>query len=285
MTLLRRWWFNDLSKWVKFVLFVLVANGVPAFFSLMVFPNWTELLFVWTVEPTVNARLVGVMYSNALLLVVFAIVQPNWPRARVNMVIITLFSVMATILTFFYLKPFLAHPWYHLAYWLTMYFILFFAAPVVFVVQEYKHGGRLPALLPLGCGGQVVTALFMLASLVVGLGFIFGIDLVNAVWPWTVPPLVGGLIGILFLTHAAAYGWSIWDGDWHRIRPIYWQAPITALLFMLLPPVHWYNLRAQPWLYLLLYYILFGGVFLISSVVIIRYSFFKQIQGGSVELE
>ena len=31
------------------------------------------------------------------------------------MVVITLFSILATLLTFVYLKPFLAHPWYHLS--------------------------------------------------------------------------------------------------------------------------------------------------------------------------
>ncbi len=34
------------------------------------------------------------------------------------MVVVTLFSILATVLTFFHLKPFLAHSRFHLAYWL-----------------------------------------------------------------------------------------------------------------------------------------------------------------------
>jgi hypothetical protein len=109
----------------------------------------TETLFVWTINPVINARLIGVMYFNALLLIAIGLFQTSWARVRIIMVVITLFSILATLLTFFYLKPFLAHPWFHLTYWLGMYLVLFFAAPIVFVSQEKKHGGRLPIQIAL----------------------------------------------------------------------------------------------------------------------------------------
>ena len=69
MNWLRQWWNNGLSKWVKFVFLVLLANGLPAFIILMTLPTRTETFFVWTITPVINARLIGVMYFNALLLV------------------------------------------------------------------------------------------------------------------------------------------------------------------------------------------------------------------------
>jgi hypothetical protein len=269
MNWLKQWWFNDLSRWVKFVFLVLLANGLPAFIILMTLPNRTETLFVWTINPEINARLVGAMYFNALLLVAFGIFQPNWARARVIMVVITLFSILATLLTFFFLKPFLAHPWYHLAYWLTMYFILFFAAPIVFVTQERKYGGKLPIQIPLPMTGRLVAGLSLLICLVVGLGLIFQFDTVNSVWPWELPPLVGGLIGVLFITHAAAYAWSVWDRDWLRVRPMFWQAPITGLLFILLPIVHSGSLRPDADASLALYFVLAGFAVLANTAVIL----------------
>lgn len=77
------WWGNDLPKPVKFVLLVLLANALPAFIILMTLPGYTELLFVWTVKPIINARLVGVMYGNALLLIAIALFQQSWERVRV----------------------------------------------------------------------------------------------------------------------------------------------------------------------------------------------------------
>ena len=94
----------------------------------------------------------------------------------------------------------------------------------------------------------------MLVCLVCGLGLLFRVDRVNQVWPWTLPPLVGGLIGVLFISHTSAYTWALWDGDWLRVRPIYWQAPITGVLLMLLPLVHSGDLRPDAGTALVLYY-------------------------------
>lgn len=265
------WWRNELPIRVKFVLLVLLANGLPAFIILMTLPTFTEVLFVWTIKPVINARLVGVMYSNALLLVFFAALQTSWARVRVNMVIITLFSLFATLLTFFYLDPFLAHPWYHLAYWLTMYLVLFFAAPVVFTAEEQAHGGRLPVTLPLNLPARIFAVAGAVVSLVVGLGLIYQVETVNQYWPWTMPPLVGGLIGVLFTTHAAAYAWSLWDGDWLRVRPMYWQAPITGVLLILLPLTHSGDLRPDSGAARLLFYGLATAFTVAGALIIAAY--------------
>lgn len=224
---------------------------------------------MWTVQPEINARLMGVMYSNALLLVVFGAFQRDWARVRIIMVVVALFSIFATLLTFVYLEPFLAHPWFHLVYWLTMYFILFVAAPYVFYTHEKRYGGKLSVDVPLNTLGCVVLIASLLISLVCSLGFLFRIDLVNSVWPWEMSPLVGGLIGVLFATHFFAYLWALWDGDWLRDRPMFWQAPITGTLLMLLPLLHPDDLN--PAGSLLLFWGIGGAVVLAHTAIIWMY--------------
>jgi hypothetical protein len=271
MGTLRQWWHNDLPVGVKIVFMLLLANALPAIIILMTLPARTEQLFVWTVKPVINARLLGVMYGNALILIAIGIFQPNWARVRIIMVLITLFSILATVLTFVYLKPFLAHPWYHLAYWLGMYLALCFAAPYVLVTEERKHGGRLPIEVPLGGFVRLVAIAFMLVSLLCSLGLFFAVESVNQAWPWKLPPLVGGLIGVLFFTHAAAYAWALWDGDWLRIRPIFWQALPTALLFLLLPWLHTGDLRSDAGTVLAVYTVLAALGIAASLGVILSY--------------
>jgi hypothetical protein len=268
---IKNWWSNQLSVGVKFVLLVLLANGLPAFIILMSVPNLTEQLFVWTINPEINARLIGVMYGNALLLVGFAAFQTSWARVRVIMVVITLFSVLATLLTFFYLKPFLAHPWFHLAYWLTMYIVLFFAAPYVFITHERNYGGKLPIQLPLTVAARMLATVSLIISLICGLALLFAIDAVNQVLPWTLPPLVGGLIGVLLITHTAAYAWALWDGDWLRVRPIFWQAPPTGILLFLLPLIHFSDLREGGASNLVFYLALTGLFVLLYLGLVLRY--------------
>jgi hypothetical protein len=268
MSRLRAWWDNDLPKEVKFVFFVLLANALPAIIILMSIPHRTEDFFVWTIMPVINARLIGVMYANALILIGIGVFQTSWARVRIIMVVITLFSIFATVLTFFYLKPFLAHPWFHLTYWLIMYLVLFFVAPYVFVTQERKTGGRLPIQIPLNIAARLLLGAYLLISLVCSLGLLFKVETVNQIWPWKLAPLVGGLIGVLFTTHTAAYAWALWDGDWLRVRPMFWQAPLTGLLFILLPLLHAGDLRLDAGNALVLYYAL-AGFFVLSSLGII----------------
>ncbi|MCW8850736.1 MAG: hypothetical protein OQJ81_12210, partial [Melioribacteraceae bacterium] len=226
------------------------------FLILMSVPDMTESLFVWTIKPEINARLIGVMYSNALILVVLGAFQTKWANIRVIMVVITLFSIFATVLTFFYLKPFLAHPWYHLAFWLTMYLVLFFSAPYIFVTHEKKYGGKLSIQIPLNIGAKFVVGISMLICIICGFGLIFKFAVVNQYWPWNLPPLVGGLIGVLFVTHAAAYAWALWDGDWIRVRPMFWQALPTGIMLLLLPLIHSNDLHPDAGFKLTLYLVI-----------------------------
>jgi hypothetical protein len=61
---------------------------------------------------------------------------------------------------------------------------------------------------------------------------------------------------VLFITHCAAYGWALSDGDWLRVRPMFWQAVPTALLFMLLPLLHPADLRPDAGSALIIYYLI-----------------------------
>jgi hypothetical protein len=150
-----------------------------------------------------------------------------------------------------------------------MYFILFFAAPYVFLTHERKAGGRLPVRSPLNPATRVHASVSLLISVICGLGFLFKIDIVNRIWPWNLPPLVGGLIGVLFVTHAVAYAWALWDGDWLRVRPMFWQAPLTGLLLLLLPLIHSNDLRPDAGSDLTLYYAMAGLIILANLGIIL----------------
>jgi hypothetical protein len=126
-----------------------------------------------------------------------------------------------------------------------MYFVLFFAAPYIFITHERKYGGKLSIQLPLTRAARTLATVSLIISLASGLALLFAVDAVNQVLPWTLPPLVGSLIGVLFITHTAAFAWALWDGDWLRVRPIFWQAPPTGLLLFLLPLIHSSDLREE----------------------------------------
>ncbi|NDJ77808.1 MAG: hypothetical protein GYB65_16280, partial [Chloroflexi bacterium] len=172
---------------------------------------------------------------------------------------------------FFFLDPYLAHPWYHFAYWLSMYFVLFFVAPCIFIVYERRHGGRLPVQIPLTKAARLLVGVSLIISLVCSLSLFFRVDEVSQALPWTLPSLVGGLIGVLFATHTAAFAWALWDGDWLRVRPMFWQAPPTGVLLILLPLIHGADLRPDTDTAQALYYIVIGSVVLANLGIILSY--------------
>ena len=265
MTPVRRWSKTEGSPRVRLVYLVLLANGLPAFIILMLAPGRTEDLFVWTVEPPASARLLGAMYGNALLLVGIGLAQPTWPRLRITFVVIAFFSVAATLVTLFNLGPFLKHPWFHLAYWLSMYLVLFFAAPAVFVVEQ-RRTQREAVSTPLGPGARLMAALCAGGLGVAGLALFADPSRVSEAWPWTLTPLVGRLIAVWFTALALAYAWALWDADWLRARPIFIQGIPTAILLALVPLLHRSDLKAQPAAELAAYLTL-AGLMALTAVV------------------
>ena len=230
----REWWRSGQDPWVKFVELFLVANAVAAVLSLTLAPG-SEDWFTWTVVPDAGARLLAVMYANALVLGIVALRQPDWAHARVIFVLISVFAVAATVMTFFNLAPFKAHPWYHLAYWLTGYAVLVATAPAILIWQERRHGGRLPVEAPMTRLQRATGALAGGAMGAASIALLISPARFSDVWPWNVAPLTGRLLGVWLGAFAIAYAWALWDGDWRRVRPLYLAAPVTGLLLALVP--------------------------------------------------
>ncbi len=232
------WWRTGLAPDVKLALLLLVGNGLPALLILHTIPDKTADWFVWTVEPVASARLLGVMYANALLLVLYGFLQKTWADVRVVVVLVAYFSVAATIVTFVHLDPFLKHPWFHLAYWLTMYLALVVLAPYVVVRHERAEGGRLPVTSPMGGMARLVALAVVLVGGGLGVSLLVDPALAGSGWPWKLTPLLGRLMGVWFSSLAVAHAWALWDGDWRRGKGLFLQAVPTGLLLAAVPALH-----------------------------------------------
>jgi hypothetical protein len=223
------------SVWVRVVEIVLLLNALPAFVVLSSFPGRTETLFVWTVKPEASARLLAAMYGNAAILALVTLTRRTWREVRVAFVVFTLFSVAATIVTFFHLRPFLDHPRHFFVYWLVNYFFLCLVTPLLFVREEREHGGRLPVAVALSRGARLAAAVAALACLFTAAALFVGPDFANRLWPWPLTPLVARIVGVWLTALAAGFLWALRDRDAHRSRPIFVQALPTAFLLAIVP--------------------------------------------------
>jgi len=252
---MRTWWGTGQHPWVKFVEAFLVLNAVAAVGSLLLAPGSPDW-FTWTVVPDASARLLAVMYASAVAIGAIALLQRDWAHARVLVVLITGFALAATVMTFFNLGPFRAHPWYHLAYWLGGYAVLVVTAPAVLVWQERRHGGRLAVEVPLTGVQRAACAAAGLAAAGTGVALLVDPAGFSAIWPWELAPLTGRLLGVWLCAFALAYAWALWDGDWLRARPLCLTAPVTGALMALVPLFHGGDLKPDAGSELLVYYAL-----------------------------
>jgi hypothetical protein len=229
---------------VRLIQLLLIVNALPAFLVLMAVPGHTSRYFVWTVHPAANARVLGVMYGNAFLLAAVAWGEREWPRLRVTMAVVAPFAVAATIVTFFTLDPFLAHPHVELAYWILMYSVLFVLAPAVLVANELSAGGRLPVTAPLGPGGRLLLGATGCALAVGGDGLLFSLHQVTSLWPFALTPLVERILGVWLASLGIAHLWAALDGDRLRARPLLRASPLTGVLLALVPLLHHGEVRS-----------------------------------------
>jgi hypothetical protein len=223
---------------VTVVELVLLLNALPAFVVLSVATGKTDSLFVWTVKPDASARMLAAMYGNAAILALLVLARRGWAWVRVAFVVFTLFSLAATIVTFFHLDPFLAHPRYFFVYWLVNYLFLCLVTPVVFVWQERMHGGRLPVTIRLPAPAQAAALVAAGVLVVTGVLLLTGPGTANGAWPWVLTPLVARILGVWLTALGVAFAWALWDADAARTRPIFQQAAPTALLIALVPLLH-----------------------------------------------
>jgi hypothetical protein len=231
------------SRAVTAVQAILVVNALPAFVVLMSVPDRTDRWFVWTVKPAANARVLGVMYGSACLLGLLGYAARTWPRQRATFVVVAPFAVAATIVTLVTLTPFRAHPWYELAYWLLMYSILFVVVPATFVVEEPRHGGRLPVEASFGPVGRGAVAVLGALLLAAGVGLLFELSYATRLWPFALTPLVARILGVWLGCLGLAHLWAVWDGDRKRARALLLSMPPTGALLALVPLLHRDDLR------------------------------------------
>jgi hypothetical protein len=216
--------------------FLLITIGTAL--SLLILAPGSEDWFPWTIVPDASARMIAVVYLNAFLLVLFAWRTRDWAHTRAVFVPVTVFSVAATIVTLTNLDPFRASPADHLPFWLGAYGLLFVATPVVLVLEERAHGGRLPRQVPLSGLARVVGGLSGVALGATAIALFIDPSGVSDVWPWTLAPLVGRVFAVWLLALATAYAWVLWDGDWLRGRAIFLTAPISGIALLLVPVIH-----------------------------------------------
>ena len=224
-------------RWMLYTTTLLVLG---AGLDLFVFPEATETMFAWEIQPALTAAFLGANYLAACVLEFGAARETVWARARVVIPAILLFTTLTALLT---LKNFNSYNFGNPATWIWV--VFYFAIPPVLVWVWWKQsaapGSEPPRATPL-------PKALLSAMQLTGAGlFIFGLALAFAphwaarCWPWKLSVATGGYgsaadatmqtyVGTWLLAWGMVMLHATFENDFRRTRHVFTAFTTLAIL-------------------------------------------------------
>lgn len=193
---------------------LLVLAGVSTF----VLAERTEDYFAWTIQPPLTAAFMGGSYWATIALVVLAARAPDWAHARIAVPATLGFAALILLATFLHFDRF--HQQRPITWaWVAIYAVI---PPLiaVFALREARAAREDPArVAPLPRWLRLAVLAQGLTMLSLGLGLFVAPTVVDVVWPWSLTPLTGRVVGAYLVGLALGALHSVVENDWRRVRP------------------------------------------------------------------
>ncbi|MBC7878535.1 MAG: hypothetical protein H7Y59_15295 [Anaerolineales bacterium] len=226
---------KQLSKFMKFVFWFVVANSSSGSLILILFPTQTEKYFFWNITPPINAMLVGAMYLVASATVAYAAIRGTWESARLILVMGFSLSVVLLVTSLMHIDRFV--PGAKLYYWLFVYFIFPVLAGLLY--WRYEKGGTnwqvtRQAVKPITRLGALTVGTGMLTVALVG--FFFP-SIIVSVWPWKLSDLMLRVFLSWLIALAAGNLWFLAEKEWTRLQPVSYMLialPVVVAVMMMI---------------------------------------------------
>lgn len=210
-------------RWLLIAAVVLTGLG---FGSLYVLADNTVDTFAWTIQPPLTAAFLGAGYGAGLLMVLLALRDGVWCRARVPVYTILLFIVLTLVPTLIHLDRF------HFAaefdgltplakgaawFWLAVYVGLPLVMVPVLYLQERSPGTDPPPRYPMPMALRIALAAESALLLSVGALMFVTPSTAESLWPWQLTPLTARVVAAWLLAFGLTAGLAAF-GDQERLR-------------------------------------------------------------------
>ena len=242
------------TRWVSAII---VPFLVAAFAILYLFPDHTQELFAWGIQPRMSAMMLGAAYLGGAYFFVRVAADARWHWVKVGFLPVTTFATLMGIATILHWDRF-NHGYISFFAWVGLYFTTPFIVFLLWLRNRStdpgptSHDRRVPRLVRLVIG--IVGSLTLLTSVVLFLqpGFMISI------WPWQLTPLTARVIGALFaLTGVGELAIAL-DVRWSAARIALQSQMIGVAAIALAMVFSWSNFqRAKPFTWVFLASILF----------------------------
>jgi hypothetical protein len=205
-----------------------------AFLVLYPFPDQTQRLFAWTIQPTMTPMVLASAYLGGFYFFVRVLRERRWASVKAGFGSVALFASLLGVATILHWDRF-NHA--HVAFWLWT--GLYFTAPFL-VIGAWIVNRRVAAPPTadeprLGGGTRWVVGIIGLAALAQGVVMFAAPAVIIPIWPWTLTPLTCRVVGAIFCLGSAGISVLV-DQRWVTIR-LMLQVELLMLTLMLLAAV------------------------------------------------
>ena len=181
---------NALTRWVAgFIVLILLDAG-----QLLVFyPDRTDELFAWNIQPEVTAMVLASAYAGGGYFFARILFGASWEQVEAGFPPVILFVWMASAATVLHLDRFI-HDNLAFAAWIAVYALTTVGVPLLYLYnrRQAPPPREQPETLPHG----LRVALAVAGGLVVAIGVVMYITPSTAidVWPWLLTPLTDRIV-------------------------------------------------------------------------------------------
>ena len=244
------------TRWVSAMI---VPFLLAAFVILYLFPDHTQELFAWGIQPRMSAMMLAAAYFGGAYFFVRAATNARWHWVKVGFLPVTTFATLMGIATILHWDRF-NHGYLSFFAWVGLYFTTPFIVFLLWLRNRSTDPGptgtslnlRVPFLVRLVIG--IVGGLTVLASIVLFLQP----DFMISTWPWQLTPLTTRVMGALFaLTGVGELAIAL-DARWSAVRIPLQSQMIGIALIALAIVFSWSNFhQANPLTWVFIASILF----------------------------
>lgn len=251
---------------------------VVAFFILYLFPQYTEQLFAWKLQPSMSAMMLGAAYAGGVYFFGAVLRTHRWHRIKVGFVPVMAFASSLGIATILHWDRF-NHGHISFYAWAGLYFTTPFIVLAVWLRNRPQDTG-LPETEDVVMHRLIgwLMGIFGLVTLLISLFLFLQPGLMIEVWPWSLSPLTARIVGAMFsLPGLVGLGIAV-DRRWSSARIILQAQSFSIVLILGAAIRSWSDFdqtRPATWLFV-------GGLVGMLACIVAFYLFIESQRGKQV---
>jgi hypothetical protein len=230
---------NRVYRKTKLTAILIIPFLLTAWVILYLFPEETEALFAWPVDPTLSARIMGAGYLAGAYFFLRVGISHSWQTVQRGFLPVAIFATWMLITTFIHWDRF-THGHISFITWVAVYAV----TPLLILYIWYKNRHQDPgtlqrqdALIPLWM--RRIMGIFGGLMLILAVVFYLNPSWMITIWPWTVTPLTARSLLGFFLIPAGTFVILAFDSRWSAHRIIIQGQIIGMALIMIASALSW----------------------------------------------